>query len=158
MGRNRVIDRQLVYCALEKFMEQKKMRRTPERYKVLDQAIEMTTHFKVDDLCEQLNANSFHVSKATVYNTVQLLVEAGILRRHRFAGQPSQYEIVVEQAQTNHHHLICRECGKVKEIKDAAIDNHLRQTVYRGFHPEYFTLYVYGVCSSCSRRKAKQQK
>ncbi|MDE7394279.1 MAG: transcriptional repressor [Muribaculaceae bacterium] len=153
MTRTRIIDRQLAYCALEKFLEQKKMRRTNERSMILDQAIEMKGHFTIDELCEQLENNAYHVSRATVYNTVQVLREAGLLRRHRFVGQPSQYEIVVEAAQTNHHHLICQVCGKVKEIKDAAIDNHLRQTAYRGFHPEYFTLYVYGICSGCKRRK-----
>lgn len=140
-----------------RFLAERKLRRTPERFAILRKALEMQRHFVVDTLYDSLETDGYHVSRATVYNTIQLLAEAGIVRRHQFANQPAQYEKTVDTAMGNHHHLVCLHCGKVKEVVDHAILKSLSECRYSSFTPEYFSLYVYGTCGQC-QRKIKRMK
>lgn len=135
-----------------RFLAAKHLRRTPERYAVLDVVLKINKHFYIETICEEMAACDFQVSRATVYSTVDLLTEAGILRRHRFGNQPAQYEKVVEGGNTTHQHLVCTRCGKIKEIKDVGILKLLTQKRYQSFTPEYFQFYVYGICSQCNKK------
>ena len=133
----------------------KKLRRTPERYAILDQVCELSEHFYVDSLHAKLEQEGFHVSKATVYNTMDLLVDCGLVRKHQFNNQPAQYERV--SGPGNHHHLICTQCGKVKEVKDPELMKAMDSRRYPTFNAAYFAIYVYGVCSRCQRKNKKKK-
>ena len=135
------------------YMAQRKLRKTPERFAILEKVMEMNSHFFIDSLYAALEADGYHVSRATVYNTVDLLIDAGLMRRHTFGSQPAQYEKIT--GPTNHHHLVCSHCGKVREIKDPELDRLLDSRRYGTFHPAYADLYIYGICSRCVRRKRK---
>lgn len=143
--------------ALTAYLKSKRLRKTPERYAILDRVFDMVEHFHIETLREQMDRESYHVSRATLYNTMQLLVEAGLVRRHQFENQPAQYEKVVGQPIGNHHHLICRRCGKVKEVKDPEMVKMLESRRYRTFYTEFFALYVYGTCSTCQRKMRREQ-
>lgn len=142
--------------AFDRFLQERRLRRTPERYAILNKVLGMNRHFIVEALYDAIESDGYHVSKATVYNTIQLLAEAGIVRRHQFANQPAQYEKIVDTAVGNHHHLVCLGCGKVREVKDSAAVKILGEARYQSFTPEYVSLYVYGTCSQC-RRKLKRK-
>ena len=134
------------------FLKARKMRQTPERFALLERVMAQSTHFSAEEFHRQLEADgNFHVSKATVYNTLQVLLEAGIVRRHNFEG-PAEYE-KIEPGGHNHHHLVCTHCGAVKEVRDAEIANVISRHRYTGFEPAYFSLYVYGLCPKCRRKK-----
>ena len=137
-------------AALNRYLMQHRLRRTPERYAILDKVFSLSEHFFVDTLRRMLDADGYHVSRATVYNTMDILVDAGLVRRHNFGSTPAQYEKVA--GITNHHHLVCTQCGKVREVKDAEIDRLLASRRYSAFHPAYADLYIYGVCSRCARK------
>lgn len=137
------------------FLKERGLRKTPERFAVVDKVLSMNDHFYVESLREAMETDGYRVSRATLYNTIQLLLESGLVRRHQFEGQPAQYERVSTQAGANHHHLVCRKCGKVKEVKDAEFIKLLSSRRYRTFQPEFFTLYVYGTCSTCQRKLKK---
>lgn len=137
---------------LTMFLQQRKLRRTPERFALLERVMSQTSHFSIEDFHSRLEAEgSFHVSKATVYNTMQIFLEAGIVRRHSFNGR-AQYE-PVEPGGRNHHHLVCTRCGKVREIDDKNLADVVSHKRYPGFEPSYFSLYVYGLCPHCRRKK-----
>ncbi len=142
---------------LTSYLKAKRLRKTPERYAILDRVFDMAEHFHIETLRKIMEADSFHVSRATLYNTMQLLVEAGLVRKHQFENQPAQYERVIGQQTGNHHHLICRRCGKVKEVKDPELAKTLESRRYRTFHTEFFALYVYGICSTCMRKMRKEK-
>lgn len=142
---------------LNRYLASKHLRRTSERYAILDIVLGMNKHFYVDTICSAMEESSFRVSRATVYNTIELLTEAGIVRRHRFGNQPAQYEKIVDTAAANHQHLVCTKCGKVKEIKDITLLKALSQRRYQSFTPEYFQFYVYGTCSQCARRMKRNK-
>ncbi len=137
---------------LDRYLASKHLRRTPERYAILEMVLRMNKHFYVETICRAMAESNFRVSRATVYNTIELFTEAGILRRHRFGNEPAQFEKIVDTAAANHQHLVCTKCGKVKEIKDQSLMKALSQRRYQAFTPEYFQFYVYGTCSQCNRR------
>lgn len=149
-------DDKLIQTARERFgafLRQRNKRQTPERFAILDRVLEATDHFSIETFHGRLEAEGYHVSTGTVYNTFQLLCEAGFLRRHRFAHKSAEYERVNPGG--NHTHLICTACGRVREVRDPAFGESDGPRRYSGFRPSYFALYVYGTCSRCARRRNK---
>lgn len=136
--------------AFTQYMTQHRLRKTPERFAILEKVFDTTSHFSIDVLHTALENDGYHVSRATVYNTIELLIEAGFVRRHTFGNQSPQYEKIT--GITKHYHIICSQCGKVKEIKDAEIDQILSTRRYGKFHPIYVDLNVYGICATCQRK------
>ncbi len=136
------------------FLESKKLRKTPERFAILEKVFEMRLHFGVEDVYKALESDSYHVSLATVYNTMDLLTECGLLRKHQFGSHQAKYEV----SKGNHFHLICNECGKIKEVKNEEILKSLSAQRYTAFQPSYFSVNVYGLCSACVRRNKKIEK
>jgi Fur family ferric uptake transcriptional regulator len=143
--------------ALTNYLKAKKMRRTPERFAILEKVFSTDAHFYVDALHEALEMEGYHVSLSTVYSTIQIFVEAGLVRRHQFGNQPAQYERVLQGLTENHHHLVCTSCGRVRAVKDK--DHELCDCItalrYPTFKTEFFALYVYGLCSRCQKRLKK---
>ncbi len=133
---------------LTEFLQSRHLRKTPERYAILEKAVELAAHFEVDQLYNALEEEGYHVSKATVYNTLELLVEAGILNRHNFDTNHARYE----PARGSHLHLICRKCGKIREIDQPSLTSGLIHQNYDGFIPEYSSSSVFGICAECARK------
>ncbi len=151
-------NREIIRQKLTQYLEAKKCRKTPERYAILEMIYTTNEHFDVESLYEMMTKSDYRVSRATVYNTIDLLTDAGLVRKHQFGRHPAQYEKVYNMA--NHHHLICTRCGKIKEVKDAKLSEALSQRKFARFTTAYYALYVYGVCSSCLReeRRKKQER
>lgn len=143
-------------AALSQYIHSKKLRKTPERYAILDKVFDISEHFSIEMLYSALEEDGFHVSKATLYNSIQLFIECGLLRKHQFDGKSAQYERSARVG--NHHHLICTQCGNIKEVKDASLVSMLNSRKYPAFHTSYFALYVYGICSRCQRKNKKNEK
>ena len=142
--------------ALTQYIHSKKLRRTPERYTILDKIFDIEEHFSIDMLYSALKQDGYHVSKATLYNSVQLFVECGLLRKHQFDGKSAQFERVTGVG--NHHHLICTQCGRIKDVKDQELLKMMNARRYPAFHTSYFAINVYGVCSRCQRRGKSKSK
>ncbi len=142
---------------LAEYLERTGRRRTPERFAILDCALSLPGHFNSEQILNALEKDGKHVALATVYNTLELLVDCGVVIRHRFNDNCTTFEVA--QTGTSHHHLICTRCGRVKESRDQSLLNYMELKRYPSFTPQYFSLTVYGVCSSCMRKmKAKTNK
>lgn len=142
--------------AFTQYMTNRKLRKTPERFAILAKVFDTVTHFSIDSLHSLLETDGYHVSRATVYNTIELLIDAGLVRRHTFGSNSPQYEKIA--GVSRHYHLVCTTCGKVKEIKDSEIDEILSSRRFHGFHPAFVDLNVYGTCSGCARRMKTRNK
>ncbi len=137
---------------LEEYLRSHGKRCTPERFMILDSAQGMTGHFTAESLCERLLSEGKRVAVATVYSTLQLLVDCGLVRRLRINdGQATLYET----AQGNHLHLICNRCGKIKDVRDTVLAELLSNRRFTAFTPTGYCLSVYGVCSACARKGRK---
>lgn len=135
------------------FLESGHYRKTQERYAIFDKIWSLKAHFGVDDLYQSLESEGYHVSLSTVYSTVELLCQSGILRRLFFDRQQARYEI----AEGSHIHLVCSNCGKVKEVRDPELLKMMQLRRYEAFHTSYFSMNVYGLCSVCVRQIKKRK-
>lgn len=138
---------------LTAFLEGKQLRKTPERYAILEKVLEINSHFDIMSLYRAMEQDTYHVSRATIYNTMELLVECGLVRKHQFGNRHAQFEKVIDTS--NHHHLMCIECGKIKEVKDTELIRYMNSRKYPSFTTQHFALYVYGICNRCARRLKK---
>lgn len=141
---------------LDTYLKERRMRRTPERYAILEKVFSTDAHFYIDALHEVLTLEGHRMSLSTVYAAIQLFLEAGLVRRHQFGNQPAQYERVVAAEMENHHHLVCTSCGRVRAVKDAELMHQLSNLHYPTFKTQFFSLYVYGLCAWCQKRLKKQ--
>lgn len=133
---------------LTQFLTEGKYRKTPERYAILRTAFGMQSHFDVDSLHHAMETQGYHVSLATVYNTVELLEKAGILRRNHFDNASASYELKLD----NHFHLVCRRCGEIREVTNQHISAEVMRMSQGGFRPEGFAITVMGLCADCQRQ------
>ncbi|MCC8171594.1 MAG: transcriptional repressor [Parabacteroides sp.] len=123
-------------------------RQTRERYAILEQVYDMKGHFDVETLYNKmLEEKSFHISRATLYNTIELLITAGLLVRHQFGTLAAQYE--TRASADTHFHLLCTHCGVVREIRDENIKRQITGKKIPKFTTEYYSLYIFGICSKC---------
>ena len=142
-----------VKIILTSYLELNRHRKTPERFTILDAVYSMTGHFSLEELGDKLAGEyNFPVSRATLYNTLRLLIELRLVVRHRFQST-TKYEACYDN--NSHCHQICTMCGKVTEVKSQGVIDAINDMPTRRFHKDGFTLYVYGICSSC---QAKQRR
>ena len=138
---------QAVERILDNYLEMNNHRKTPERYAILNAVYHIEGHFTLDELGQKLSDEyRFPVSRATLYNTLNLFMELRLVIRHRFQGA-TKYEACY--AGESHCHQICTMCGKVTEVKAPEISEAIEQLHLRRFRKDGFSLYIYGICSTC---------
>lgn len=135
------------------YLDANGLRKTTERYAILNRIMSITGHFTIEELQQLIDGDGFRVSRSTVYNTVELLMDAKMLRRHVFEGMQAQYERIT----LPHTHLVCTTCGKVKEVRDPNFAAFMNARRFNAFNADHYNLYVYGTCSTCAR-KSKRSK
>ena len=136
---------------LTEYLQKNGHRKTPERYAILDMIYTIKGHFDIDTLYHSMeDEGQFRVSRATLYNTIILLLDANLVIRHQF-GNSSQYERAYKNE--THHHMICTECGKVTELEDENLKKAIVETKLKKFTASHYSLYIYGGCSKCTWAK-----
>lgn len=138
------------------FLKKNNHRKTPERYAILERICRYDGHFNAESLHKEMQLE-YRVSLATVYNTLELLQQSHLIVKHQFGQQEAQYEKAFDDKV--HHHLVCADCGKVKEFSDKQIRTTIQAKRFAYFEASHYSLYVYGLCSKCKqKRKAVKQK
>jgi Fur family ferric uptake transcriptional regulator len=146
----------LLQQSFSDYLKSRKLRHTAERNAIFTKICRTRNLFTPDTIRKQLEDDHFHVSRASVYNTIELLLDAKIVVRHQFTSAIIQYELkcIAEQ----HHHTICTSCGAVGEIKNDKINSPFSGYKIPKFALEYYTLYFYGICSKCKYKQMYNTK
>ena len=137
------------------FLKARGQRQTAERFAILDELYATGDHVDADTLYARLKAKDVRVSRATVYNTLDLLLECDLIVKHQFGRSQARYERAY--AYWQHDHLICLDCGEILEFCDPRLGS-IQETVAEiyGFEVSHHALTVYGHCrrEGCPGRPA----
>ncbi len=139
----------------KKFLRREKHRVTTERFEVLDYALDYKGHFGADDLYILMKTKKSNVSRATIYNTLELLAKCDLLAARNFGDGIKRYESSFNRK--NHDHLICTNCGNITEFRKSKIQEIVDEVCEElGFESEGYSFNIFGKCKnkeSCENRK-----
>jgi Fur family ferric uptake transcriptional regulator len=131
----------------QRFLRTQGLKLTTQRHAILERVLALSKHFSADELHEGLRDEK-GISKATIYRTLLLLVQAQILDEHEFGQGHTVYERA--SARAHHDHLICVRCGRIVEFENDEIER-IQEAVARehDFEMVSHTHQIFGVCPRC---------
>jgi len=139
-----------------KYLGSRKLKFTRERKTILQELFRSPGHLEAEDLLYNLKKKKKHASRATVYRTLELLVESGIVRKVDLGHGHSHYELVVDHP--HHEHMICLACGKVIEFSDKTMERSLDKLCKKSeFEHTSHRFEIFGRCGKCRKYQQRDE-
>ena len=137
------------------YLRAKRLKFTPERKIILQEVFSLRKHFNADQLFEKLHKKNRQISRATVYRTLPLLAESGLIGETlRCQGKVSYEQIFGHK---HHDHLVCIKCGRVIEFRQEKIEELQKEVCKKhNFKAVEHRLGIRGYCSRCLSRANKK--
>jgi len=137
--------------SFRRFLRGRSLPVTSQREQVAEALFSSTRHLSADEIEQALRERGVHVGKATIYRTLDLLAESGMISERDFGEGFRRYERV--PGHPHHEHLVCLRCGKVVEFSNDRLER-LKSLVAEeyGFQHSHHRLEIYGVCRECRQR------
>ncbi len=140
------------------YLESQYQRKTQERYRILEEIYLNEGHLTAEEIFQLLISKNFRVSKSTVYNTLEVLVSSGLVRKHQFGNHLTVFEKSVGSRQ--HDHLVCLDCHKLTEFCDPRIQliqNMVGNVLHFDIHKHELLLYGHCTREHCANRQQLEQ-
>src|SRR5215813_2513374 len=123
-------------------------KRSSKRDRIVEVFVRQEGHISAEDLFERVHRASPGIGRATVYRTLQWMVDAGIARKVDFGGGRSRYE--PSYRHPRHFHLICEKCHRSSEFLSSDVEAFFDEiTAARNFAPSQTVVQIYGTCEEC---------
>ena len=151
MGKNIEID----YVALKEDLKNKGYKLTPQRRAIVDTIVESEgKHLTAEEIYDEVKKSCPEIGLATVYRTILLLEDIGILSRLHLNDGCSRYELVHSDEEHRHHHLVCNKCKKVFEVQDDLLEE-LEERIEKTYKFKILdhSVKFFGICSDCCDHK-----
>jgi Fur family ferric uptake transcriptional regulator len=133
---------------LEQYLAKSQLKQSKQRNFIIEEFLKMNTHVSAEDLYSRLKSTEHNPGLATVYRTLNLLREAGLVDQKQFADGKAVFEVL--EPGSHHDHLICVDCHKVIEFSNDEIEALQEEVAARyGFKLTHHSLDLFGHCSEC---------
>jgi Fur family transcriptional regulator, ferric uptake regulator len=140
------------YDLLRKVLKERNLKFTPERKAIFSEVQSLDSHFDADELFLNLHNKNNRISKGSIYRTLRIFEEAGLVRSVVFTERHAHYERVT--GKTHHNHLICKNCGRIIEFLSSKIASGLEEACLRhGFKEHNHKIESIGLCKRCQKKK-----
>jgi Fur family ferric uptake transcriptional regulator len=133
------------------YLANENLKMTPQRRVILDTLLKKNDHLSSEELYALVKKRDASIGQATVYRTLKLLSDSGLIEPLDFADGVTRYEPCY--GKDHHDHLICEKCGKNIEIVDDVIERRQEQLAKEhGFTLMRHKMYLYGLCRECRKK------
>ena len=132
----------------QELLEKRGLKYTFERKTIFDEVVHHREHFDADQLYESFKKKGLRVSRDTVYRTLPLLLESGVIQKSAGSGHREFFERIGEKG--HHDHMICVRCRKIIEFQCPEIERAQQKTCdQHGFQLMFHDHRLFGVCKTC---------